>query len=141
MLTSAILVPDGGPPVYDRPLRLDAPTLDPAVTPKLADFLGTRAVADDALAIDVTEQLRNPWGILHGGATAALVDLAARHATGGRATTDTVLHFLAPGRVGPVTARVATVGARADGTLVRVEVRDEGADDRLMAIAVATVAA
>ncbi len=140
-LTSAILVPDGGPPVYDRPLRLDAPTLDPAVTPKLADFLGTRAVADDALAIDVTEQLRNPWGILHGGATAALVDLAARHATGGRATTDTVLHFLAPGRVGPVTARVATVGARADGALVRVEVRDEGADGRLMAIAVATVAA
>jgi acyl-coenzyme A thioesterase PaaI-like protein len=139
-LTSAILVPDGGPPVYDRPLRLDAPTLDPSVTPKLADFLGTRAVADGTLAVDVTEQLRNPWGILHGGATAALVDLAARHATGGRATTDAVLHFLAPGRVGPVTASVTTVGTRADGTLVRAEVRDQGADDRLMAVAVATVA-
>ena len=83
-LTSAILVPEGGPPVYDRPLRLDARRpLDPAATPTLADFLGIRAVDDDALAIDVTEQLRNPWGILHGGVTAALVDLAARHATGG----------------------------------------------------------
>ena len=72
--------------------------------------------------------------------TAALVDLAARHATGGSATTDTVLHFLAPGRVGPVTARVTIVGRRADGRLVRVEVRDAGAGDRLMAVAVATVA-
>jgi len=139
-LTSAILVPEGGPPVYDRPLHLDAPTLDPTATPKLADFLGTRAVADDALAIDVTDELRNPWGIVHGAVTAALVDLAARHTTGGRATTDTVLHFLAPGRVGPVAATVTPVGTRADGALVRVEVRDRGAADRLMAVAVATVA-
>ena len=139
-LTSAILQPDGGPPVYERPLLLTAPPMDPATTPALADYLGARPLDADTLAIDVTEQLRNPWGILHGGVTAALVDLAGRHATGGRATTDTVLHFLAPGRVGPVTARVVAVGTRADGALVRVEVRDEGADDRLMAVAVATVA-
>ena len=56
------------------------------------------------------------------------------------ATVDTVLHFLAPGRVGPVVARVRPIGARPDGTLVRVEIRDEGADDRVMAVAVATVA-
>jgi acyl-coenzyme A thioesterase PaaI-like protein len=139
-LTSAVLVPEGGPPVYERPLRLLAPALDPETTPELAAYLGTRPVGADTLAIDVTEQVLNPWGIVHGGATAALVDLAARHATGGRATTDTVLHFLAPGRVGPVAAHVTTVGTRADGTLVRVEVRDRGADDRLMAVAVATVA-
>jgi acyl-coenzyme A thioesterase PaaI-like protein len=139
-LTSAVLVPDGGPPVYERPLRLEAPPLDPATTPHLDDFLGIRAVAPDALEIDATDALRNPWGILHGGVTAALVDLAARHATGGTTTTDAVLHFLAPGRVGPVTARVTPVGRRADGTLVRVEVRDSGAGDRLMAVAVVTVA-
>jgi uncharacterized protein (TIGR00369 family) len=139
VLTSAILVPAGGPPVYDRPLRLTAPTLDASATPTLPDYLGTRVVDRDEVEIDVTEQLRNPWGILHGGVTAALVDLAARHATGGRATTDTVLHFLAPGRVGPVAARATTIGRRADGSLVRVEVLDRGADDRLCAIAVATV--
>lgn len=139
-LTSAILVPAAGPPVYERPLRLTAPELDPGTTPTLSDFLDTRAVGPDALEIDVTERLRNPWGILHGGATAALVDLAARHATGGGRTTDVVLHFLAPGRVGPMTAGVRRIGTRADGTLVRVEVRDRGADDRLSAIAVATVA-
>lgn len=139
-LTSAILVPDGGPPVYERPLLLTAPALDPATTPTLDDYLGTCDVAADTLAIDVTEQLRNPWGILHGGVTAALVDLAARHATGAAATTDTVLHFLTPGRIGPVVARAEPVGRRDDGTLVRVEVRDEGAAGRRMAVAVATVA-
>ena len=140
VLTSAVLVPDGGPPAYERPLILTAPTLDPAATPALADFLGTRALDPDTLSIELTDQLRNPWGILHGGVTAALVDLAGRHATYGTATTDTVLHFVAPGWVGPVTARVVRVGPRSDGVLVRVEVRDVGVDDRLMAIAVTTVA-
>ena len=51
-----------------------------------------------------TTELRNPWGILHGGVVATLVDLAAEHATGGGHTTDVVLHFLAPNRVGPVRA-------------------------------------
>ena len=77
---------------------LAAPALDPDDDSRSSPtYLGTRPVGADTLAIDVTEQVRNPWGILHGGVTAALVDLAARHATGGRATTDTVLHFLAPG--------------------------------------------
>jgi acyl-coenzyme A thioesterase PaaI-like protein len=138
-LTSAILVPEGGPPVYERPLRLTAPDLDTAATPALADFLGTRSIDATAVGVELTDELRNPWGILHGGVTAALVDLAARHATGGTATTDAVLHFLAPGRVGPVHARVSVVGPRPDGALVRVEVRDRGADDRLVAFAVATV--
>src|SRR4029079_647392 len=44
VLTSAILVPEGGPPVYDRPLRLTAPTLDASATPTLPDYLGTRVV-------------------------------------------------------------------------------------------------
>jgi uncharacterized protein (TIGR00369 family) len=125
--------------VYDRPLRLSAPVADPATTPPLDRYLGIRTVDATALAVDVTDQLRNPWGILHGGVTAALVDLAARHATGGVTTTDAVLHFLAPGRVGPVVARVLPVGERPDGALVRVEVRDLGAEDRLLASAVVTV--
>ncbi len=138
-LTSAILVPEGGPPTHTRPLVIAAPAVDPAAMPPLDEFLGARPAGPDALALDITEPLRNPWGILHGGVTAGLVDLACRHATGGTATTDVVVHFLSPGRVGPVVATVARHGTRADGHLVRTEIRDVGADARLMAVAIATV--
>ena len=138
-LTSAVLQPEGGPPVYERPLVLSAPDVDPATMPHLTEFLGATASAPSQLSLVITDELRNPWGILHGGVTAALVDLAGCHATGRAATTDTVLHYLSPGRVGPVTATASAHGERADGTLVRVEVRDRGAADRLMAVAVTTV--
>ena len=45
-----------------------------------------------------------------------------------RRVADVVLHYLAPNRVGPVRATVAVLGARSDGTVCRVEVRDGGAD-------------
>ena len=67
---------------------------------------------------------------------ASLIDLAAEHATGG-ITADVVLHFLAPNRVGPVRAEARPLGSRADGTVLRVEVRDHGAD-RVTALAVVT---
>ena len=86
--------------------------------------------------VDLTDNLRNPWGIMHGGVVAFLVDLATAHATGG-ATTDVVLHFLAPHRAGPVRATARPLGTRSDGTVCRVEVRDLGAD-RTTAVAVAT---
>ena len=136
-LTSAVLEPEGGPPVYARPLVLASPP--PAAAPGPEEFLGGRALDADRLAVDLTDPLRNPWGILHGGVTAMLVDQAGRHATGGRVTTDVVLHFLRPGRVGPVIACVTRVGDRPDGTLCRIEVRDRGAEDRLTAVAVTTV--
>ncbi len=138
-LTSAVLEPEGGPPVYERPLVLASPAPAPTAGPE--EFLGSRALDADRLAIDLADPLRNPWGILHGGVTAMLVDLAGRHATGGTVTTDVVLHFLRPGRVGPVIASVTRVGHRVDGTLCRIEVRDQGAEDRLMALAVTTVGA
>ena len=56
-------------------------------------------------------------------------------------TADVVLHFLRPGRVG--SGGRPRLGARtidADGHLVRVEVVDAGADDRVMAVAVAPCA-
>lgn len=138
-LTAAVLQPADGPPVYERPLVLESTPPDPATTPPLEEFLGVRSTAPDQLSLEITDELRNPWGILHGGATAALVDLAGRHTVGGRATTDAVLHFVSPGRVGPITATATSFGARADGHLLRVEVRDTGADDRLVATAITTV--
>jgi hypothetical protein len=75
---------------------------------------------------------------------ASLVDLAAEHAVrevvdGPVAVADVVLHFLAPGRVGPIATRSSRLGKRADGHVVRVEVVDRGADDRVMSVAVVTV--
>ncbi len=138
-LTSAVLEPAGGAPDFPRPLLLVAPPLDPDETPHLREFLGTFAIDPMTLGLEITDELRNPWGILHGGVTAALIDSAGCHATGAAATTDCVLHYLRPGRVGPVTATVLPLGRRPDGDLLRVEVRDSGSDDRLMAVAISTV--
>jgi uncharacterized protein (TIGR00369 family) len=153
VLTSAVLQPAGGPPTYPRPLRLVAPERPPGDPPSPAEFFGSEPVDERTVAMPLAEHLRNPWGILHGGATAALVEAAAEHvanrtadraaSTSGAAprmrTADCVLHFLAPGRVGPVEARAVPVGARPDGLVVEVSVHDRGADDRRMAVAVVTL--
>lgn len=137
ILTSAILVPENGPPKWARPLVLDTTIGRAPNLPLIAEWLGVRSVDDHAVEIDLAAELRNPWGILHGGVVATLVDLAAEHATGGGYTTDVVLHFLAPNRVGPVRAIARVLGRRADGYVLRVEIRDEGAD-RTTALAIAT---
>jgi uncharacterized protein (TIGR00369 family) len=133
VLTSAILVPENGPPHHRRPLVLDAGPPPSGLVP-LDEWLGVRAVAPDAVEIDLADELRNPWGILHGGVVATLVDIAAEHSTGG-VTTDVVLHFLAPNRVGPIRAIARSLGTRSDGEVCRVEVRDEGGH-RLTGVAV-----
>ena len=65
-----------------------------------------------------------------------LIDLGIERVTGGR-TTDIVLHFLAPNRVGPVQATTHVLGRRSDGHIARVELRDAGAN-RLTAVAIVT---
>jgi uncharacterized protein (TIGR00369 family) len=137
VLTSAILVPENGPPQWTRPLEIDSTIGRAPNLPSIPDWLGVRPAGTDAVEIDLADELRNPWGILHGGVVATLVDLAAEHATGGGFTTDVVLHFLAPNRIGPVRATAHVLGQRSDGTVLRVEVRDEGAD-RTTALAIAT---
>ena len=139
ILTSAILVPENGPPKWARPLVLDSTVGRASDLPAIAEWLGVRGVGDHAVEIDLADELRNPWGILHGGVVATLVDLAAEHATDGGYTTDVVLHFLAPNREGPVRATARPLGRRSDGTVLRVEVTDEGAD-RTTALAIVTSA-
>ena len=139
VLTSAILVPENGPPQWDRPLVLDPGPEPERALPPIPEWLAVRPAGDRAVEIDLAAELRNPWGILHGGVVAALVDLAAEHATGGGWTTDGVLHFLAPNRVGPVRAEARVLGRRADGDVLRIEVRDVGAQ-RSTAVAIVTAA-
>jgi uncharacterized protein (TIGR00369 family) len=139
ILTSSILVPENGPPKWARPLVLDTTLGRATDLPPITEWLGVRSVGDHAVEIDLADELRNPWGILHGGVVATLVDLAAEHATAGGYTTDVVLHFLAPNRVGPVSATAHVLGRRSDGSVARVEVTDEGAD-RTTALAIVTSA-
>lgn len=144
-LTSAVLIPEGGPPTWARPAHMQAPP--PAgPLPPLMEWLGVRDVdgaPPGVVELDVADAVRNPWGIVHGGVTASLVDVAAERAVAARSTSpvetgDVALHFLAPARVGPVRATATVLGDRADGSVVLVEVRDEGRD-RVAARAIAVV--
>lgn len=136
VLTSAVLEPAGGPPDYDRPMVLAVPPA-PEPLPDPNSFYGVRPAAA-GVELALTETVRNPWGILHGGVTTTLVESAVRHTLGGADLTSVVLHFLRPGRVGPVRTVAAWVGSRPDGELLRVEVRDLGAEGRTMAVAIVT---
>lgn len=136
LLTTSVLDPAEGPPPFERPVRAEPA---PAEVDDLEDAFGivpgegltTRLVLHDAL--------RNRWRILHGGAVAFLIDVAAVRAAGGGVVGRTVLHFLAPARMGPVEARCTVVGRNRDSTLVRISVHDTGREDRQIALASATV--
>ncbi len=123
--------------------RRHAPT-EPVNAESLQQYLGFRVAEGGAVEVDIDGWLRNPWGILHGGVTACLVDVSAEAAGAaalGRSVrvSDTTVRFLAPGRVGPARA-VPRVLSTADGSaLIEVKVTDAGADGRLLAVASAVV--
>jgi uncharacterized protein (TIGR00369 family) len=101
----------------------------------------------------LADHLRNPWGILHGGAVAVLADVAScRAVTSGRNSTvessvaalsvaaaDTDLHYLRPAKVGPIEARCEALPGQHGRSLVRVQLHDVGADDRLIALGTVVV--
>ncbi|HEY3832070.1 MAG TPA: acyl-CoA thioesterase domain-containing protein [Acidimicrobiia bacterium] len=142
IVRSAVLVPEGGPPPFARPARLDLAGRGEQFLP-FDTWLDARPLAGDTEAgveIELRDDFRNPWGIMHGGVTSAVIDAAARHVLGNSFhVDDVVIHFVAPARVGPVVAYVTVLGTRPDGTVVRVAVHDRGSDDRTVAFAVATV--
>jgi acyl-coenzyme A thioesterase PaaI-like protein len=79
---------------------------------------------------------------------AHLLDTAARCIVAGRVdpgptpgiiVSDLTIHYLNPGRDGPILASATVIVRRAEDILVRVTARDAGADDRLMNVAVMTV--
>jgi uncharacterized protein (TIGR00369 family) len=152
-MTCAILTPTNGPPPFVRPVRLDHrdPPADAIfATPPSEFFSLTAGDTAGTAVLGMSDRLRNPWGILHGGSVAVVLDAAARSLVTGASTigdtpgvilTDLAIHYLSPGRVGPVVATATSAGHRGAEHLVRIEVRDRGADDRLMALAMATVRA
>ena len=138
VLTSAILVPENGPPQWDRPLVLDpgeppdrARAADPRVARRAA---GRRRRRSRCHSRDDAAQPVGHPARRRASRRSSTSPPSTRPAA---ITTDVVLHFLAPNRVGPVRATARAIGARADGTVLRVEVRDEGAD-RVTALAIVT---
>ena len=140
------LGPSFGRPVHHpmAPARPDPPSLE--------EFFGVHAGSGPVTRLKIGDHLRNTWSILHGGAIAVLADLAAVRAVRSPGTdpsagpspvalssTDMVLHYLAPARVGPVEARCTVMGTRPDGTVVRVALYDSGVHDRMVALASVTV--
>jgi uncharacterized protein (TIGR00369 family) len=116
---------------------------DDRVTGPVASVLGLRVHEDASVEVDIDDWLRNPWDILHGGAIACLVDVAAEHAAIaalGRPAriTGSMIRYVAPGRAGPARAVSRIVGNDGTTALVEVRVTDTGAADRLLALATMT---
>ena len=96
--------------------------------------------------LPLTPYVGNSLGGLQGGISVALLDLAAEAAASARlgpavATRDLAVHFLAIGRSGPLRTSARVLRRDRDAVLLRVELRDTGAGDRLCALASATVGA
>lgn len=149
ILTCAVLDPDAMALEFERPFVLAMPP--PQATPvRPEEFFCIEPGGGPVTRLRLEDQLRNPWGILHGGAVAMLADEAACRATvaavpgavvGVVAATDVVLHYLRPAKVGPVEARCTVLGTRDGRTSVRVAIHDVGADDRLVTLGSVTVLA
>jgi uncharacterized protein (TIGR00369 family) len=139
LMTCAVLDPGDMVLEFTRPVRSTMPSIPPEPLPP-EEFFRIEPGTGPVTRLELADHLRNPWGILHGGAVAVLADEAACRAAaavahGPVAAADTVLHYLRPVKVGPVEARCQVLGSRAGRTRVRVEVHDVGADDRLVTLA------
>jgi acyl-coenzyme A thioesterase PaaI-like protein len=117
-----------------RPADVPAPPL------ASIDDLLTLEHLDTETHLAVTDGIRNSWGVVAGGMLTMLVEAAAERsassATGCDCRVESLgMHFLAPGRVGPLAARASVLSRPTTTGAVHLQVRvlDRGADDRLLA--------
>src|SRR4051812_43535157 len=103
---------------------------------------------DDRIVVemDIRDNLRGPAGSLEGGVLSTLIDVAAGAASVRAmgmlvATQDMTIHFLAPGKVGPMRASGEVLRARNGVAVIEVRVTDVGKDDRLCSTALVTMRA
>jgi uncharacterized protein (TIGR00369 family) len=150
IMSCAVLDPGGMLLSFERPFSMEMP--EPTDDPVPPDqFFCIEPGEGPVTRLRLEDRLRNPWGILHGGAIAMLADEAACRAatasgpgaTGrnGVAASDVVLHYLRPVKVGPVEARCDVLGTRAGRTRVRLAIHDVGSDDREVTVGSVTVLA
>jgi uncharacterized protein (TIGR00369 family) len=110
----------------------------------IANFLGLRSAAEhpDGMWVGempATSQTLNMRGVVHGGATATLIDWAAGwgalHLTGcSGATTDVFIRYVAPAREGS-TLRATTTIDRLGSSMIAMTVRVTDDTERLVAVA------
>jgi acyl-coenzyme A thioesterase PaaI-like protein len=106
------------------------PPLPHATVPALREHFGLIERGPGVVETSMTDTTRNPWGILHGALHALLADHARRSIAPGDVTSMTV-RFAGPVRVGPAVACAELVGERNGRAIIRAEVVDAGADNRL----------
>ena len=115
----------------------------------LPEVLGVRRGGDDGgragWTMPLSELGRNGFGALHGGSALSLVDAAAAGVVAEQIgaparTLNAAVRYLAPGMQGPFRAVPRLVGHVGSAATVVVEVRDTGAEDRLIILADAVVA-
>jgi uncharacterized protein (TIGR00369 family) len=138
-VTCAVQTPGDMALEFERPVVNAMPPLLPEVQGP-EEFFCIEPGAGPVTRLELADRLRNPWGILHGGAAAMLADVAACRAVapsseGRVAAGDMVLHYLRPVKAGPVEARCQVLGRLGGRTVVRVAVHDVGRDDRLVTLA------
>jgi uncharacterized protein (TIGR00369 family) len=141
------------------PARTEVQTMDERAEVRRTDFatddsglgapyptrLGARMLdpTTGAAEMPVTPYNANSIGALSGGAMATLIDLSAEavgraHGDADWVTTDFAIHYLAPGRHGPITTSARPLRTDTASTLTRIEVHDQGAGNRLIAVATTT---
>jgi uncharacterized protein (TIGR00369 family) len=146
-MTFAVLPAQG--PVQRMGAGEDAPRTEFArpgsgLAEPLPQRLGVRRLdaAQGRLELPLAPYVGNSLGALQGGVTAILVDLAAEAAAarslgGACRVSELALNYLALARAGPVESRASLLRRDAGAALLRVELRDAGAGDRLVAVATA----
>ena len=129
VLTSAMLVPENGPPQWDRPLVLDRRRAARRAG-RRAFPIGSALHAVDALTVEMPLARHAAQSVGHPARRRGRV----AHRPRGRARDGrrhdrrrAALPRTEPRRAGPRRG-AKSIGTRADGTVLRVEVRDEGAD-------------
>jgi acyl-coenzyme A thioesterase PaaI-like protein len=149
--------PDGGPALAvvhlgfmasPRPQDIDvdiqamrAAPPRPVMTTPLPERVGCRVVEPGVVELDLAPYVSNPTGTIQGGMVALLGELAAESARPGQIAIELDVRYLSATRVGPAraTGRVLTGGD--DESVVRVEIRDVGNQDRLTALIMVRTAA
>jgi len=105
------------------------------------DAIGARLVDRDAGVVELplSPYVGNSLGALQGGAVATLIDVAAEEAARSvsgepMVSADLAINYLSLGRSGPIRTRTRVLRRTPSGVLVRVELRDAGAGDRLLTV-------
>jgi acyl-coenzyme A thioesterase PaaI-like protein len=107
----------------------------------LRERMGLRVLDADAgsLELALTPYVANSIGTINGGAQAVLVEAAAEAMRPDLVATDVEIHYLAQVRLGPAHTTGTVLRDAGDHSVIAIDVLDAGSDDRLLARATVTL--